>query len=64
MTAEVDGAYLLALKEPWRPMGRLEVQLWQVAIGDTAEGISGLVGALGEGAVRLKTKKGRSRGKN
>lgn len=45
-------------------MERLEVQLWQVAIGDNAEGISGLVGALGEGAVRLKPKKGRSRGKN
>lgn len=63
MTAVVHAAYLLALKEPWRQMEPLEVQLWQVEIGDEAEGIPGVVGALGEGAVRLKTRKGRSRGR-
>lgn len=59
LTAEIHAAYLLALKEPWRPMEAMEVQLWEVPIGDEAEGLAGVVGALGESAVRLKRKMGR-----
>lgn len=60
----MHAAYLLPPKEPWRKMETLEVQEWQVEIGDEAAGISGVVGALGEGAVRSKPKKGRRRGRN
>ncbi|KAL0630853.1 hypothetical protein Q9L58_010295 [Maublancomyces gigas] len=61
VSADVGSEYLLALKEPWRDMGALDVRAWEVGIEGLAEEVGAVVWALGQGAVRVKRRK-RGRG--